>query len=81
MKSYTMVITGRTSLPSLFHTFDIGSDRMAREYATRQALLIASEKYYHFALFYQAEDQQEMLAEWDVKLTPTLIQGGRQQQG
>ena len=77
MKSYTMVITGKVNFPSLFHTFDIASDRMAKEYATLQSRLIGSEKYFHFALFHQADDQQELLAEWTttIKLTTEIVQG------
>jgi hypothetical protein len=70
-----MIITGRVGLPSLFHTFDIGSDHMAKEYATKQSVLMVTDKYYHFAVFHQEEDQQELLTEWRVKLVPTIVQG------
>ena len=51
---------------------------------TRQALLIASEKHYLLALFYQAcQDQQEMLAESDVNHTTSSNGAGnsRAEQG
>jgi hypothetical protein len=72
MKSYTMVITGKTGLPYLTHSFEIASDKMAKEYGHQQSLHIAGEKYYHFAIFHQEQDQQDLIADWEVKISTTL---------
>jgi hypothetical protein len=74
--NYSLIITGKSSHPTLHHVFESTSNTMALEYAVRQSKLIASPKYWEFVLFRTEGEDQEVLRAWDVhlhevvKLTP-----------